>query len=212
MNQKGFVPLLIVSLVAILVGGYVLYSKQKSSNPPALQPTPQASSSAEMANWKTYTNSTFKYQLKYPNSYAVVPQTDKQKSQLGVDQNVCLNKEGLEVCKLLINVFSLNNYKLIDNTGGFIFYFDVNKRQWLHDKTNETSQFIPKRANSSFEAYIYKTGDVKCSTELILIPNSNYKSLVEIHNTICRDDEGNLLEGYNDISSDQILSTFKLLP
>lgn len=163
----------------------------------------------DTTSWKTYTNTTFKYQIKYPDGYQVMQQTDRQKSQLGVDENTCIASNTEKTCKLIINALTLSQYKLIDNPGGFIFYFDVNKKQWLHDKTNDTSQFVPKRTESSIEAYTYKTGDVKCSQEYTLIPTPAFNNMIEIVNTKCRDDEGNPLPGYDDFSTDQILSTFR---
>ena len=160
----------------------------------------------ETANWKTYTNATFKYSIKYPDGYEVMQKTA---SQIGPDQNVCITGRGESTCKLILNGIPLSRYKLIDNPGGFVFYFDVNKKQWLHDKTNDTSQFVPKRIEGSIEAYTYKTGDIKCLYQYTLIPAPSYDTMIEISNAQCTDDEGNPLPGYDDFSTDQILSTFK---
>ncbi len=83
MSQKGLTPILIVLILAALIGGYVLYSRQKSSTPSSLQPfdsaqgkpTPQTSSSAEMANWKTYTNIPNGFSIKYPSEWNVKENT-----------------------------------------------------------------------------------------------------------------------------------------
>lgn len=42
----------------------------------------------DMSSWNTYTNETYGYNLKFPDTYEVSPQTEKQKSQLGVDNNI----------------------------------------------------------------------------------------------------------------------------
>lgn len=86
MTQKGFAPILIVLILAALVGGYFLYSKQKPSTPlsQTVQPTstpsstPESTNSAETvytesdrsANWKIYT--TEAYKIEYPAEWTIV--------------------------------------------------------------------------------------------------------------------------------------------
>lgn len=48
----------------------------------------EVSTISDLTNWKTYTNKTFEYSLKYPETYQVPIQTEKEKSQLGVDNNI----------------------------------------------------------------------------------------------------------------------------
>lgn len=76
MKQKGFTPILIVLLVAVLgIVGYFIYTNysnsQSKTEPVVTQtnpiPTPaESTTSTEMANWKTYTNTYLGYSLKYP--------------------------------------------------------------------------------------------------------------------------------------------------
>ncbi len=79
-NQKGLAPILIVLIVAALVGGYLIYtnysnnriktvSQHQVSTSQTPQPIPQASSSAETSNWKTYTNSQDKYMFNNPSNW-----------------------------------------------------------------------------------------------------------------------------------------------
>jgi hypothetical protein len=165
----------------------------------------------ETIDWQTYANVIFKYQIGYPSGFEVMPQTEKQKSQLGEGQNICIAKTGKDFCKLILNTFKLSQYKLVDQAGGFVFRYDKVKKQWVHDTTNETSQFAPQRTDASLEAYLYRTGDAKCSSEHVLIPNIPSDRLIAIINVTCRDDDGNMIEGYEDINSEQILSTFRFL-
>lgn len=77
--EAGFAPILIVILIALAVGGYLIYQKQTKpvfQSSPSPVATPVASSSAETinpdsigANWKTYKNSQSKYTLKYPSEW-----------------------------------------------------------------------------------------------------------------------------------------------
>lgn len=91
MMQKGQVPfslhetgqVLIFLLVGILIiavvgGAYYLgrsTSPKPSSNPVVIsqtsQPTPDPSSSDETANWKTYRNENFGFEVKYPSEWMV---------------------------------------------------------------------------------------------------------------------------------------------
>lgn len=214
--QKGQgVIFLVIGIVisAVVVGGAYYLGRQTTSKPvPAFittsqntQPTSVPSAgSGEITSWKTYTNTVYNYQFKYPEGYKI---TDKVPNQ-----SICILKNGDNTCKLIIAVSPLNEYQLVDNAGGFIFYFDIKQKEWLHYKTNTASQFIPKRTQSLTESYTYKTGDVKCSQEYILIPTSSYSNIAEIVNNKCKDDDGNFLPGYNDFSTDQVLSTFKFTP
>lgn len=77
-KQKGLAPILIVLLITAVVGGYLIYQKQfKPVTVPqvAVKPSPTpvstaiATSSAEAANWKTYTN--YGISFEYPASWKV---------------------------------------------------------------------------------------------------------------------------------------------
>ena len=75
MSQKGFVPILITVLIAVALGGYFIYQNQTKSissitkQTPKPSPSPviyESTSSAETANWKTYTNERHGFEIKYP--------------------------------------------------------------------------------------------------------------------------------------------------
>lgn len=87
MKEKGFTPIIIL-LAALLFGGVVvrgMYLSKKTSN--QNQPTPYPSrttftptqpttspitaSEDPIANWKTYTNTTWNYQFQYPSTWIV---------------------------------------------------------------------------------------------------------------------------------------------
>lgn len=72
--QKGFVPILIILLVAAAaaLGGYLIYQKQSKSTP-SLQPTTQPSPSPtdETANWKTYRDE--RLMFRYPEDWTIDP-------------------------------------------------------------------------------------------------------------------------------------------
>jgi hypothetical protein len=65
--QKGFAPILIVVLIALVVGGGAYYLGTKKSSLPTFSSSKIPSTIFdETANWKTYTNTKFGYSLKYP--------------------------------------------------------------------------------------------------------------------------------------------------
>ena len=63
MNQKGLAPIVIVILVAIGIGGYLLYQNQfksgTSSSQQTVQPTP--SSVDETADWKLFKDDKYNF-------------------------------------------------------------------------------------------------------------------------------------------------------
>lgn len=82
-SQKGFITPWLIALVAILLigGGVYLYVHNKQSNQPmAVNPTTQATSTAQATNsqtadWKTYQNQQLGLSIKYPQQYAVEENT-----------------------------------------------------------------------------------------------------------------------------------------
>ncbi|MCL5784121.1 MAG: hypothetical protein M1142_02060 [Patescibacteria group bacterium] len=112
-RQKGLAPILIVVLVTLIaVGGYLIYQKQfklvpvpqstQSSPSPVSQN--ESSSSAETANWKTYTNKTYKYKFNYPENWYI--------QTLGDNRYVYISDQKLDI-KNGIDSPSLK-YDLID--------------------------------------------------------------------------------------------------
>ncbi|MCL4366322.1 hypothetical protein M1437_03790, partial [Patescibacteria group bacterium] len=71
----GFAPILIVVLIAVIIGGYLVYSgkinlnKSQTTNNPITQNLPSTTVRDETTNWKTYENSLSKYTLKYPSEW-----------------------------------------------------------------------------------------------------------------------------------------------
>lgn len=80
MKQKGLAPILIVLLIALAVGGYLLYQKQtKPVSISQSSPTPIASD--ETANWKIF-NSNLSFSFKYPQNFWITSSETRKKDQL----------------------------------------------------------------------------------------------------------------------------------
>ena len=76
----------------------------------------EISTITDMSSWTVYTNKTFGYSLKFPATYEVPPQSEKEKSQKGVDNNIVVRKLNSSTSALIIDVYqdkeniSLNDY------------------------------------------------------------------------------------------------------
>lgn len=88
-KQKGLAPILIVLLIALGIGGYLIYQKQAkpvavpqqtSESTPVPAPTFESTNSVassspngagEFANWKTYTNTKYGFIVNYPSDWKV---------------------------------------------------------------------------------------------------------------------------------------------
>lgn len=75
-KQKGLAPILIVILIALVVGGYFIYQKQLKPvvqpTTPAVSPNKESTNSAEIVNWRTYTDMQFNYSIKYPSTADII--------------------------------------------------------------------------------------------------------------------------------------------
>lgn len=73
--QKGFAPILIIIILAMVaLGGYLVYQKQTKL--PASSPQTAQSVSNETENWKTYTNTKYSYEFKYPSAWSLGETTE----------------------------------------------------------------------------------------------------------------------------------------
>lgn len=121
--QKGQVLIFLLIGILIIAGIGVVYYLSRSTSPkPSATPTvvsqtpqPTASSPAtpdETADWKIYTNTTFGYSIRFPDTYEVSSQSDKEKSQLG-DTSRCIVTKIDGQCSILINSFkNTENFSL----------------------------------------------------------------------------------------------------
>jgi hypothetical protein len=76
--QKGFVVPLLISIIAILIigGGVYIYSNKKvENNTPVVVnsnlPAQSNQTSTTTSDWKTYTNTTYGYSIKYPADWKI---------------------------------------------------------------------------------------------------------------------------------------------
>lgn len=77
MNQKGFIKDVAIIAVGILVlgGGYFYFSK-KPAYAPAENSNTNQKVADETADWETYKNERYGFEIKYPNEYKAVEDPD----------------------------------------------------------------------------------------------------------------------------------------
>lgn len=100
-RQKGIAPILIIILIAVAVGGYLIYQTQTKPVvvPQVIQPssapvsTSSATSSAETANWKTYTNTKYGFSIQYPSDLII---TSEGYSSPGIEWGISWSKKSKE--------------------------------------------------------------------------------------------------------------------
>ncbi len=56
------------------------------------------------ANWKTYTNTTYGFSIKFPDTYEVPPQSSREISQLGKDSQACIESKADGICRVVFYV------------------------------------------------------------------------------------------------------------
>jgi hypothetical protein len=89
MNRKGFSPLIVIGIIAVIVivglVGYFIWHNNSSvsqpQNPPCCKITAAATSTpsaADVSNWQMYTNQQYGFSFKYPQGWNV--QTDVSNS------------------------------------------------------------------------------------------------------------------------------------
>ncbi len=190
MKQSGLAPILIILLVAILgIGGYFAYkSSLKTAPAPVVNSTPSSStnpistSSAETANWKTYTSSKFKYTFKYSNDWNVVQSNEdatllKNKkwgfnttSSQGITISSSVEKTSLTT--------SSDWYEQLDSDGSSKSIMDKTKvhisldgKDAIQYDFTESKQFFERNVDLVYRGNAYRLeigGDTKFKDEAIL--------------------------------------------
>ncbi|MDD2822703.1 MAG: PsbP-related protein [Candidatus Daviesbacteria bacterium] len=82
-ESKGFAPILIVILIAVAIGGYLIYSNylknQTKINVPQQTSNTESTNSGKIANWETLTRNDNEFSFQYPQNWKLVP-TDTSKN------------------------------------------------------------------------------------------------------------------------------------
>lgn len=154
--QKGFIPILIVILLATLVGGYFLYKNSQTKIPaPTAQTTtystPQPSPSPVEANPVSYDHRVTDNQTSSPNNSYIITE------QYSADTRWIIIKD--QQGNIVTDDLITKNYKEIGYNTKFMCQCGTSFKQWINNTT-----FSIKIVNGGGEEYEYivdaKTGKV----------------------------------------------------
>jgi hypothetical protein len=187
-KQKGFAPIFILLIVVIIgAAGYFAYSKGYISinlpkpsgvsiTTPTTSPTPDPT-----ANWITYSNNTYHFSFRYPNTWF---STDCNNNNL-----LLLGSEAVPSCISIGGTvaFEINDKNSESKLGGDLINYELVKQS--SDLDNNISKYYLRRVDS---------GKYDESRTLYTISlDSTYELDAEIFNRT------------NETVTEQILSTFK---
>ena len=150
MRQKGFTPIIILLLIVAVLGaaGYFAYSRGYTNSflpkpspiitpRPLLTPlpTPKPTSTPDpTANWKTYTNTTYKYSLKYPSDWEVQGEGGEDPTQaFAPNFSSTCNFNGGDRCANLV-ISLIGGYKEGENLE---YYFNIGSNNDSHIRTQD---------------------------------------------------------------------------
>lgn len=104
--HKGFIVPLVLIILAVLLGGgaYAYMQKSSTGQPVVIAPTTETTT-AQTANWKTY--SKYGFQIQYPSDFEVHDTTDSPDDPNG-NRNISFQKSGSAV-SLYIGVFTIGS-------------------------------------------------------------------------------------------------------
>ncbi len=106
-TERGFVPILIVLIIAAAAGGYFVYTSLRGASKTsdvAIPPTPvsvstpttkpESASSGETKDWKIYTNTNGKFSIQYPPNWNVKETRTQLANNPGNNQATFSSQEG----------------------------------------------------------------------------------------------------------------------
>lgn len=191
MKQKSFIPILILILIALTAIGYFGYKNYW----PKIQvsPTPITSQvpNDNPANWKTYTNLDWNYEIKVPNEWKQITQSARFNNHLG------FNASDVSFLDISVNKFNVNSLKqyleIIDKE-------DKDQVKILETKIITPNIMIERKEEmleAGMKQLVFYTVRNNYVVRLSLIPADGNISKIE---------SSEVYKYYN-----QILSTFKFL-
>ncbi len=207
-TQKGFIlPLVIVLLAVLGAGGYIFVKNKNlnnSDNETQMAETvktkaPASTSADDMASWKTYNNTEFNFELKYPETYIftesrVGKSFDGSKEFVTIDFKNSSNKLSLQINKDTGGGYGVCKPK-VDSTN-FVNTYGVKVVK------NKFTNYIPE---SSSNGYICEKIDDVSFVYFIggPFPKDNF----ELSGQLVDDKNGEQFERL----TDSIVQTFKLI-
>ena len=190
MKQKGFAPIIIIVLIALVAAGaYVLGTKNILKLPTfPLTPTLSPSSTTNpTANWKTYTSRDGSFSFKYPENLYTL--NSNEQNLIFYDSSVRNPAFTDQVLNIGVSPYDKSKYQ---NSGSAISPFDFTDTQGRTWKTD----MVLGESSYNFSA-------------TLLTADKMY--IVGIQSGLIKGDEIKFGENHRNLAN-QILSTFKFLP
>src|SRR5258708_13469246 len=200
--RKGFAPILIVLIIAVLIAAAYFLGKKNSNLGINILPSASSTPSlvdvvpSETASWKMYMNTKYNYQVKYPNRWgnpylpgpAYANPESATKTSYGYVLFVSTSSAKLDSIYLFVSPFTENidSWMLQDPNSSNVLknYPDLTKIDTSINGVIWRKVSVKFNLNKDFQYWAY------------MIKNGKG---VEIYST----------EGFSEIEFDQILSTFK---
>lgn len=201
------VVLTVMAVMVILVYRHYLIPQQ-SSVPPAAKtlPTimPTATPKDETANWKTYGNEKYGFEVKYPDYYQILTTTTPEIRKTDIYAETDASGGGyikyrskiISVFSLetkskvinsypdfKINIFPLDSYRFTDMPGGVEDGYDLGKSEWWENKYGEGRVKVDLITiqKGGWIGYRLGTGDAGYLDSVIAIPYKNKGLMLEFN-------------------------------
>lgn len=179
-KQKGLAPLLIIILIAVSLGGYLIYQKQfKPISVSQFSPTPFPTISDETvyteasrsANWKTYNNNVFKYKISYPSDWKV----EDSETQYLEDQNGAKHPVGMtKLSSVDTSISIIGNFQGGWCAGGeqsgcsvddFVTDSGIKGKRWVRKYENDAIYSF--RVNDNNISITYQNSDIELGDKIV---------------------------------------------
>ena len=211
-NNLVVILLSILLLITLLISGYLFFQVQKLTKQLAqlqVQPTPTPLSTEipsptpnPTANWKTYTNTIYKYSLRYPQNWNVsaIANSDPTTAQEPVFNSLCDYNSGDLCQQFFVNVTKVTNSSDLEPN----IVITSNDTQ-----TDKQDLKVDGQNAKSFVLYQPNYGTNGGLSYFVITNFNGYKYTIFYRESLKNKDFKTSSDWQNKQEFDQILSTFK---
>ena len=189
MKQKGFIPILILVLIALAIAGYFGYKNYWPKIQNLIPPTPTANlSRAESKDWKTYNNDQYKFSFKYPNFLQLTEgNTSRNVVTVGIPNADQIGIMGCAPFQFSVGIIDDNEWNELQKT-----------KEFKNPQTITVNNVTGMRNDWDYPL----EGNICYSSLVIIPPHSTNNSRYSL--------SGARVQSQYQDNFDQILSTFRL--
>ncbi len=193
MNQKGFIKdVVIIALGILLLGGGYFYLSKKPAYAPAENSNANQKVADETANWKTYRNEKYGFEIKYPEYYSAEE-----------------NPDGVAI----VGFFKKDGY--YEASGIKAYYQDVKFKSLAEYENNLRSLYFNLGGNNVIGEKFYSTFVVKKLGEaMVILHRRNFEGMIgNVYEMYVWLGDGKILIFYSEDDNDilnKIYNSFRL--